>query len=268
MIRHATSARMQARARDERRKCGWRYQSAGSTPATRTASATRSSGTPSKGPLMRSGHSSAAAAKSPQSEYTGGHCTRLDSMTITPCVRSLDADSVFVARRRDHRRLSGRPHRRRRLLFQAAAQPRRIFPRAPVDDVAAGRLVADGGARQRDRLPDAALVDDQVRADSAHRHVIVAVALSVGGSRHAAVLPAAELLHRVRVSRGAVRRPRPQPGRRHLHRLAPGVDGDGDLRAVPGDQRRDRRADSAQPRPCSCSAASSRSIPRWAACRR
>ena len=37
------------------------------------------------------------------------------------------------------------------------------------------------------------------------------------------------------------------PGGRHLHRLAPGLDGDGDLRAVPGDQRRDRRADSARP---------------------
>ena len=99
---------------------------------------------------------------------------------------------------------------RRRVLLAAAAQPRRVLPRAPVDDLAAGRPVADGGARQRDRLPDAAVGDDQVRADPAHRHLVVAVSVSVGRARDAAVLPAAELLHRVRVSRGAVRRARAQ----------------------------------------------------------
>ena len=78
----------------------------------------------------------------------------------------LDADRVLLARRRDHRGLSRRAHRRRRVLLQAPAEPRRVLPRAPVDDVAAGRAVADGGARQRDRLPDAAVVDDQVRAAS------------------------------------------------------------------------------------------------------
>src|SRR6185312_5433228 len=65
-----------------RRKRGWKYQSAGRTPAMRTASATRSSGTPSNGPLIRSGQSSAAAAKTPQSEYTVGHCTCAAAMAV------------------------------------------------------------------------------------------------------------------------------------------------------------------------------------------
>ena len=99
------------------------------------------------------------------------------------------------------------------------------------------------------------------------RHLVVAVAVSVGRPRDAAVLPAAELLHGLRVSRGAVRRARAQPRRRHLHRLAPGLDGDGDLRAVPRDQRGDRRTDSAGADRLRARRASSRSIPRWAACR-
>ena len=62
-----TSTTMHARARAVRRNSGQANQRAGKTPAMSTASASRSSGTPSNGPLMRSGQSSAPAAKSPHS---------------------------------------------------------------------------------------------------------------------------------------------------------------------------------------------------------
>src|SRR5205809_3201188 len=69
-----TSTTMHARARAVRRNSGQANQRAGKTPAMSTASASRSSGTPSNGPLMRSGQSSAPAAKSPHS-----HVMRRDS---------------------------------------------------------------------------------------------------------------------------------------------------------------------------------------------
>ena len=50
-----------------------------------------------------------------------------------------------------------------------------------------------------------------------------------------------------------------------LHRLAAGMDGDGHLRAVPGDQHRDGRSIAVEHWSCSCSVSSSRSTRRSAA---
>ena len=242
---------MHARARDVRRNRGCRYHSAGRTPATRTASATRSSGTPSNGPLMRSGQSSAAAAKSPQSEYTGGHCTA--------------GQRRSAGRGRDHCR-----HRR--------CRPR--FPSLDAAIIVAYLAVLTGvgvyfSRRQRSLdeyflarqsmtwLPvglslmaalDSA-IDYLMQPSSTIKYGLI---LLIGTSSWLFLYPwvahvtlpfyrrlnyytAYEYLE----ARFDVRVRSLAAGIFIVWRL--GLDGDGDLRAVPGDHGRDRRADSARP---------------------
>ena len=74
------------------------------------------------------------------------------------------------------------------------------------------------------------------------RHRVVAAALSMGraGSPFRSIT-ASNFYIRLRVSRGALRCARAHARRGDLHRLAARLDGDGDVRAEPRDQRRHRR---------------------------
>ena len=74
----------------------------------------------------------------------------LDAAIIVVYLAVLTGVGVYFSRRQTH--------------------ARRVLPRAAVDGVAAGRPVADGGAQQRHRLPDAAVGDDPLRPGPARRH--------------------------------------------------------------------------------------------------
>ena len=79
---HTSSRTMQPRASDVRRNRGWSTHSAGKMAPMTIASAARSSGTPSSGPLMRSGQSRAIAASTAHHQVTR-------TIVSTPTVRGV-----------------------------------------------------------------------------------------------------------------------------------------------------------------------------------